>query len=103
MFGGETGLIVELVSQLGSLGFILWLVWRTTNHTIPRLAESFERNLREAREDFKEMLRQERQDFREMSEKEREFFSRQMEMKTREVTQVVELFKKTHGCSGGSK
>ena len=87
---------MDILSQLPPLAFIMWLVWRTTNHTIPRLAESFEANLREAREDFKEMLHQERKDFREMLEKEHEFFEKQMEAKTREVTQVVDLLKKTH-------
>ena len=89
--------IVELISQLGSMGFILWLVWRTTNHTIPRLAETFERGVREARADFKEILAQERQDFLHALGHEREFFEKQIESKSREVTTVVEILKQTQG------
>jgi hypothetical protein len=97
MGGGEMSFVVELVSQLGSMGFILWLVWRTTNHTIPRLAKSFEDSTKEARNDFKEILALERGAFLEALKSERAFFEKQIEARGREVTTVVEILKQTHG------
>jgi len=51
-----TKVMVELVSALGPMGFVFWLVWRTTSHTIPRLAQSFEEAVEKQRQDFKELL-----------------------------------------------
>jgi hypothetical protein len=77
--GTDASFFVEIISNLGALGFILWLVWRTTNHTIPRLAESFEKGIKEAREDHRVSLDQQRQDFRESLGESREFYAKQLE------------------------
>lgn len=54
------------------MGFVMWLVWRTTNHTIPRLAMSFEQAVERQRQDFKEMIQQQRNDFERMMVREQE-------------------------------
>ena len=63
---------VELVGQLGALGFIFWLVHRTTTHTIPRLAKGFEEATKEQRQDFAKMVEAQRQDFNSISEAQRD-------------------------------
>jgi hypothetical protein len=73
----EYTLFLDLFSNLGAVGFIFWLTWRTTNHTIPRLAKSFEESIQVTREDFKSILKQQREDFRAILEQNREFFARQ--------------------------
>ncbi len=64
--------VVELVKLFGPMGFIMWIVWRTTNHTIPRLAKSFEDALDRQRADFKEMIERQRADFKEMIAREQQ-------------------------------
>lgn len=51
-----TSIMVDLISALGPMGFVFWLVWRTTSHTIPRLANDFRDGIEKQRQDFKEML-----------------------------------------------
>lgn len=68
----DPNVIVQLVSDLGSLGFILYLVHRTTTHTIPRLAQEYLQAEIRLREDFRAMLQQQRDDFRRELERERE-------------------------------
>ena len=51
-----------LVSNLGAVGLIFWLVWRATNTTLPRMALDFENSLKAERCDFREMLQQQRTD-----------------------------------------
>lgn len=62
--GFETNIFVELIGNLGAMGFIFWLVHRTTTHTIPRLAENFEQASKEQREDFRKILESQREDFK---------------------------------------
>jgi predicted negative regulator of RcsB-dependent stress response len=71
-------LFLDLVGNLGALGFIFWLVWRTTNHTIPRLAESFEKAVEAARKDYREASTQERADFMDALERQRQATEVQM-------------------------
>lgn len=53
---GGTEILTQLLTALGPMGFVFWLVWRTTSHTIPRLARSFETGIEKQRQDFKEIL-----------------------------------------------
>lgn len=89
--------IIDLVGNLGALGFIFWLVWRTTNHTIPRLASSFEDALKLQREDFKVVTAQERQDFHNHVVSHRDFFAAQMErerqVNSQQIDKLVEALK----------
>jgi len=77
--GEEGKLLVDLISNLGSLGFVFWLVLRTTNHTIPRLAKSFEESMKQTREDFRDIGIRTRDDFREILEETRSFYAAQIE------------------------
>lgn len=86
----DTSFFIELVGNLGSLGFILWLVWRTTNHTIPRLAKGFEDNIKEARTDFKELLNKQRDDFR-IS------LNEQRQAHKNEIDTIIDLVRKENG------
>lgn len=58
----EQTLLVSLLSDLGSMGFILWLTHRLTTETIPRLARQFEVATEKQRMDFKDILAQQRAD-----------------------------------------
>ena len=64
--------LTQLISALGPMGFVMWLVWRTTHHTIPRLAKSFEDASDRQREDFKEMFNLQRHDFERILQREQE-------------------------------
>jgi hypothetical protein len=91
--GSPTGnlsydLMVQLVSALGPMGFVMWLVWRTTNHTIPRLAKNFEEALDRERADFKSIITDQREDFRRELDREREIYFRQIGM----LEKAVERF-----------
>lgn len=70
--GGDAQMLMSLIGDLGALGFVLWMAWRMTNHTIPRLAKSFEDATDRQRNDFKEMLKEQRDSCATMMERERE-------------------------------
>jgi hypothetical protein len=72
-------MVIQLIGDLGSLGFILYLVHRTTTHTIPRLADAYIAAEDRLRQDFKEMLRIQRADFTEALERERQILTDQTE------------------------
>ena len=59
-------LMMELLQALGPMGFIFWLVHRTTTHTVPRLAKSFEEGIDKQRIDFKELAKQQHESFERM-------------------------------------
>ena len=89
----ETGMYINLFSNLGALTFILWLVWRTTNHTIPRLAKSFEDGLEKARQEYREVLAQQRQDFRDILGEQRDFFADRIESEETKTHKIIEALK----------
>lgn len=102
--GEEGKLLVDLISNLGSLGFVFWLVLRTTNHTIPRLARSFEESLKQSREDFRDLQIRTRDDFREILEETRSFFAAQIERERQfnevQVSKLIEALKELKGSVG---
>lgn len=75
----DSQMLMNLVGNLGALGFIFWLVWRTTNHTIPRLAESFEKGITEQRKDHKEEMERARADYLQALVQQRNDFCAQLE------------------------
>lgn len=77
-------MLVELVSSLGTFGFVLWLVHRTTTHTIPRLAAENAARQETQRADFIDAMGVTRDDFKESLAAQREAFQREME-REREV------------------
>lgn len=56
MVSESAKIMIDLIAALGPMGFVFWLVWRTTSHTIPRLAQRFEEGIEKQRQDFKDML-----------------------------------------------
>lgn len=80
----DGGMLVELVSSLGTFGFVLWLVHRTTTHTIPRLAADNAARQEVQRADFIAAQVQTRSDFKEALTEQRGDFQREME-REREV------------------
>lgn len=72
-------LMTQLVSALGPMGFVMWLVYRTTHYTIPRLAKGFEEAIDRQRNDFKEIVAEQRQDFLREMGREREVHTEQMD------------------------
>lgn len=89
--------MISLLSDLGAMAFVLWLVWRTTNHTIPRLAEKFEEGIEKQRQDFKAQSEKERSDFAALLAEQRTFFSaqieREREFSCRQTDSIVETLK----------
>lgn len=83
-------ILTDLVSALGPMGFVMWLVWRTTHHTIPRLAKSFEDAIDRQRADFKEMAMHQRQDFAREMDRERAVHSAQMDRLATAVEKLVD-------------
>lgn len=65
-------LLTQLISALGPMGFVMWLVHRTTTHTIPRLAKSFEEALDRARADYKGAMAEQRSDLLRLVDREHE-------------------------------
>lgn len=62
----STELLTQLVSALGPMGFVMWLVHRTTTHTIPRLAKQFEEATERARQDYVKLRHEEASAMREL-------------------------------------
>jgi homospermidine synthase len=69
--------IVNLIGDLGAIGLVFWLVYKTTTHTIPRLAKEYSDSEQRQRSDFKEILQQQRIDFLQALERERQFQTNQ--------------------------
>lgn len=94
----STDILMELITALGPMGFVMWLVHRTTTHTIPRLAKSFEDNIRNQRDDFKEMMTQQRSDYERLHVQQRADFERMtqrlQESHIAQIDKVVEAFEK---------
>ncbi len=78
-FSSDFGSILNLAGNFGSLGLIFWLVWRTTNFTIPRLAKTFEESLNKQRQDFRESMHNERNKSQIMLSEYKDFFIHQVE------------------------
>jgi len=72
-FMQEYSALVDIIGNIGALGFVLVLFWHTTSHTIPKLTRSFEESTKTARQDFRDMLKTQRDDFREMLKDHRKF------------------------------
>ena len=89
----DTGMYINLFSNLGALTFILWLVWRTTNYTIPRLAKSFEDGLEKARVEYRDTLAQQRFDFREILCEQRDFFASRIDSEASKTDKIIEALK----------
>lgn len=89
--GPDSQVMMNLVGNLGALGFIFWLVWRTTNHTIPRLAESFEKAISEQRLDHKEELDRARADYIKALTDQRTDFCTQLERERQLLDRSGEL------------
>lgn len=95
----DVNFTVDIFSNLGALGFVFWLVWRTTNHTIPRLAKSFEEGLKDARTDFKEGLKDSRTDFRDGLKQQRDDFASILNEHKTYFTSQVNLLRDWDGHS----
>lgn len=85
----DYAMFLDLFSNLGAIGFIFWLTWRTTNHTIPRLAQSFEESIKVTRDDFKATLQQQRDDFRSLLKQNQEFFAKQVENERSQIEKLT--------------
>ena len=74
-----TDMALQFVQLFGPFGFIMYIVWRFQNHTIPRLAEDNRLAQAQQRADFKELLKEQRDFFRENLKREQEIHSRQIQ------------------------
>jgi hypothetical protein len=71
-------MFMQLAGNVGAMAFILWLVWRTQNYTIPRLVKDFKEGIEKSRQEFKESLDKQRNDFKEVTANARTDFLDQM-------------------------
>jgi len=55
---GATQSLTELVSNLGTVGFLAWYCWFVTARAIPRLQQLFERQLQRLEELHREEIRE---------------------------------------------
>jgi len=115
-----------LIREFGSIILIFWLVWRTTQKTLPDIVKKAETAQQKARDDFKEVLKQQREDLlavisahtkstaqlaestachvkeavvarAEISQREREFFEHRMQKEHDMVMLAVATFKTAGG------
>ncbi len=91
--GMEYNFFVDAVGNVGALGFIFWLVWRTTNHTLPRITKSFEESVERGRQDHLASLQKQRDDFRDMLGDQRDFFADRVDAEKRQTDKLLETFK----------
>ena len=93
----EPGMLIELISSLGTFGFVLWLFHRTTTVTIPRMAAENASRQEQQRSDFLDAQRVTREDFRSALLNQRETFQREMERErevhTRHVDTLVQAIR----------
>ena len=94
MPGTEYGMAVDLVSDLGALGVVFWLVFRTFSHTIPRLSNDFKTAVKESRDDFKETLREQRADYHTAIEAQQNYFADQIAKEREQTEKVAEAFER---------
>ena len=85
---GSPELLTQLVSALGPMGFVMWLVWRTTNHTIPRLAQAFEEAIERQRTDFKAMMKEQRDDLHRFLEREQDTHMKQTDKMVKAIEEL---------------
>jgi cAMP phosphodiesterase len=86
----------NIVGDLGAMGIVLWLVIRTTNHTIPKLASTFEEGLRTARADFKAALELQREDFYTFVQEQRTYFADQIKQEHQHIDHIANLLEKSN-------
>lgn len=70
--------VVQLVSDLGALGFVLWLAHRLTAKTIPDLTERYTSAADKQRADFRQMLEQQRVDFSDLHKRDHDVHEARM-------------------------
>lgn len=69
---------IELSKIFGPMGFLMFMMWRFQNDTIPRLTRESHEAQKRQRQDFRDEAALQRQDFREMSAQQRADFERMM-------------------------
>ena len=85
----QSGIMVELISALGPMGFVMWMVYRMTNTTIPRLAQ-----------DFKEAVDSHREDYKRIHDNDREFYKEQLDALRNDNRILSERLYKNSSSSG---
>lgn len=92
-------LIVKVISEVGSVGILLWLVHRTYSDTLPKITERFEKALNKLQESFENHVNRERDDFKSMLEQQRSDFeriiSREQEIHITQTDKIAEAVKKS--------
>ena len=78
--------MVDILADLGALGFVMWLVHRTMTHTIPEMAKSFLNAVQSIQATFEEMFKLQRTDFERIVQREQAFHEEQ----TNKVVQALE-------------
>lgn len=93
----NTQMIVSLIGDLGAMGFVLWLTWKLTNHTIPRLAKEFQEGVAAARKDFKDLLHEQRSDYKESLQQQRSDFREMFQAQRTDFETMMEREREVHG------
>lgn len=84
----ENQFFVSVVSDLGALGFILWMTHRLTTQTIPRLAGQFEIASEKQRQDFRAMLKEQRDMFEARARREEDLFTQSIDRLSAAIDQA---------------
>lgn len=93
----ELNTLLGVGSNLGALGFIYWLVWRTTNFTLPNMAKTFEETLEKTQNAYDAAIDRHRVDFREVLTEQREFFSERIDSEQGKVEKFIAAFREFRG------
>jgi hypothetical protein len=86
----EINFIFELVTNLGAIGFIFWMAWRTNNVTIPRIVKNSEDAIKLQRDDFLSATKEQREFFKIQVEREREISQMQSTKIVETITDLKE-------------
>ena len=78
--------LLKPVMEMGAFGLIVWLVRHVFTHTVPRLAESFDRQLTRSLDSFERIHREDRDAYREELRLKREADARSIA----ELTSAIE-------------
>jgi hypothetical protein len=91
----DPNVVVSLITDLGSFGFILYLVHRTQTHTIPKLVSTFVESNEKQREDFKGVLVNERENFERMLNSQQELSGKMHESVSVEIKHLADEIRRT--------
>lgn len=93
----EVESILDVASNVGAMGFVLFLAHRLTTSTIPALFAKFEEATAKQRDDFGRALSMQREDFERWHEHENKFHETQIESIVGALTELTAEMRDSDG------